>query len=491
MAPHERLFVDSDFLEEDKHGKMLSCEKCHGGDPSDNNWKTAHKGVVSDPTYPDPQKTCGMCHPDIAKKNKTSLHISLASYKNKMMLRMNPDKEVQEKVFKAMDTHCMGCHSSCGQCHVSRPKSVGGGLVEGHFFKKTPPVETNCTSCHGSRMEKEYFGKNEGIPPDVHRLKMMKCTDCHKGDEMHGSGKAPFDRYAQENRARCEDCHQELLFSDLKKSVKPLKHPAHAIHRDKVSCQVCHAVAYKNCYNCHVGKDKKGIAYFKTDASVMGFKIGRNPVPTKDRPEEYVTVRHVPIDKGIFDYYVKDALTQFDNLPTWKMATPHTIQLKTPQNKDCVSCHSENNYFLKETDIREGEKEANKNIIASPKCSLDTIHNWLPHADRHLASVECLTCHTGPRKPDKECNQCHSVESILLTRGFVFESECSWKEALTRLEFTNKQVLERRDYIVGCNRIYALDYLGFLLVVIIFGVCLLHGWLRFIIVRRRRESIRR
>ena len=171
MEPYEKLLVDTDFLEEDKHGQMLTCEKCHGGDPADNNWKTAHKGIVRDPTYPDPKKTCGSCHSKITEKSKDSLHSSLLPYKSKMALRMNPDKKVQAKVLKAMDTHCMGCHSSCGQCHVSRPKSVGGGLVEGHLFQKTPPVETNCTSCHGSRMEKEFFGKNEGVPADVHYIK--------------------------------------------------------------------------------------------------------------------------------------------------------------------------------------------------------------------------------------------------------------------------------------------------------------------------------
>jgi len=395
LEPYERLFVDSDFLEEDVHGKMLSCEKCHGGNPKDNNWKTAHKGVIKDPSYPDPSEACGVCHREISKRNSTSLHIRLLPYKNKMHIRVGSDKEVRDKVKKAMDTHCMGCHSSCGQCHVSRPNSVGGGLVEGHFFKKTPPVETNCTSCHGSRMEKEYFGKNKGVPADVHHTKgRFKCTDCHRGDEMHGSGKEHFDRYEVTNRARCEDCHQEVTpGKPLSDKSKPLKHPAHAIHKDKVSCQTCHSVSYKHCYNCHVGKDKHGDPYFKTEPSVMGFKIGFNPKPTKERPERYVTVRHIPISRGLFDFYVKDALTNFDKAPTWKMATPHTIQLKTPQNKDCVTCHTSNDFYLTEKDVRPEEIKANTDIIPLPQPELAIIHKWLPNVDLHLSRVDCIFCH--------------------------------------------------------------------------------------------------
>lgn len=494
MEPYERLFVDEDFLEEDVHGRMISCVKCHGGDPEDNNWKTAHKGIIRDPSYPDPSKTCGTCHNEITQKNSKSLHITLLPYKNKMHIRMSPDKKVHDKVGKAMDTHCMGCHSSCGQCHVSRPNSVGGGLVDGHLFQKTPPVETNCTSCHGSRLEKEYFGKNEGILADVHHAKKgMKCTDCHRGDEMHGSGEKAFDRYEVKNRARCVDCHQEAVpEKPVSGKSKPLKHPAHAIHKDKLSCQTCHSVSYKHCYNCHVGKDKKGIPYFKTDPSVMAFKIGLNPKPTKDRPEKYVTVRHIPISRGLFDFYIKDALTNFDKLPTWKLATPHNIQLKTPQNRDCVTCHSNDGFYLTEKDVKSDEIKANSDVMIPEKCPPHVIHNWLPRAKRHMANIDCLTCHnTLSKSPISDCNQCHSQKSILLAQeGLIIEEECSWREALTRLEFTNKELMERKDYIVGCNRIPALDIFTVFILIFIFFLCLIHGGMRYVTLRKKKKRIK-
>ncbi len=45
LAPHEKILVDSKILEDENHGEM-ACVDCHGGNPDDPNWKTAHEGVV-------------------------------------------------------------------------------------------------------------------------------------------------------------------------------------------------------------------------------------------------------------------------------------------------------------------------------------------------------------------------------------------------------------------------------------------------------------
>ncbi len=356
MEPYEKVLIDEEFLDEDPHGE-IACEACHGGNPKAANWKVAHKGMIPDPTYPNATNACGECHEEIVAKNKTNVHISLSGFSHLVGVRASTDKAVREKVFKGMKTHCFQCHSSCGQCHVSRPDSVEGGFVAGHLFHKTPPMETNCTSCHGSRVEKEYLGKNPGVPGDAHYAKKgMECIACHTGEEMHGMGKNFNHRYEVENAPRCENCHQDA--ASPKAKIK-----THRLHRGKVSCHVCHSVTYKNCYNCHVGKDAKGLPYFKTDKSELGFKIGLNPNPNKNRPYKFITVRHIPVSKGTFDFYVKDGLANFDALPNWKMATPHNIQRTTPQTKSCNSCHGKKELFLLEQDVAPQEREANKKVI--------------------------------------------------------------------------------------------------------------------------------
>jgi len=356
LAPHEKIWVDSEFAEDENHGE-LGCEECHGGNPDDPNWKTAHEGVLKDPSYPDPSETCGQCHEDIAEYYQSSLHISLAPFNKMIGLRANEDASVRGAVDKARESHCSKCHSSCGQCHISRPEAVEGGLLEGHLFQKRPPVFQVCTACHGSRIEKEYFGKNKGIPPDIHKEKYFKCNKCHTADEMHGDGKEYANRYEVENGPDCLDCHKDI-YSDKSENAEQ-----HKEHQNKLMCQVCHAMPYKNCYACHVGKDKRGLNYFQTKGSMLDFKIGLNPLKSEKRPERYVTVRHIPVDQGIFKHYIDSGLTNFDALPTWKLATPHNIRRVTPQNKTCNACHGNTELFLNQKDVKPEYLKANQKVV--------------------------------------------------------------------------------------------------------------------------------
>jgi thiosulfate/3-mercaptopyruvate sulfurtransferase len=133
-----------------------------------------------------------------------------------------------------------------------------------------------------------------------------------------------------------------------------------------VSCNVCHSQPYKNCYACHFGKDKHGLKFFKTQESTINFKIGLNPFRSKKRPEKFVTVRHIPVDQDSFQFYVKDGLTNFDQLPTWKLATPHNIRRQTPQNRSCNACHGNRDLFLLKEDVNEKYLKANKQVIVDP-----------------------------------------------------------------------------------------------------------------------------
>ena len=370
LAPHEKVFVDSDFLEDENHGE-IACVDCHGGNPDDPDWKTAHNGVVKDPTYPDAEKTCGECHGEITENYPTSLHVSLRPYKLTIDKRATPNSVVHNKLGCAMEKNCSACHSSCGQCHISRPESVEGGFLEGHLFQKKPPMEQVCTACHGSRVQKEYFGDNEGAQPDVHKTKYMKCDKCHSGEEMHGDGKQYEHRYAVENGAKCTDCHDKIYDRNAENVV------THRIHKDKATCQVCHSQTYKNCSSCHVADDEHGNSFFKTKNSWLDFKIGLNPLKSDKRPEKFAVLRHAPVDKKTFGFYVKDGLGNFDKLPTWKFATPHNILRKTKQNSSCNSCHGNKDLFLLEKDVEESVKGANKGVIV-PDNMIPKKQKWQP-----------------------------------------------------------------------------------------------------------------
>ena len=165
-------------------------------------------------------------------------------------------------------------------------------------------------------------------------------------------------RYGNSTSPNCEDCHQGV-------ALDASGNPQHQQHVGDFSCQVCHSVPYKNCYGCHVGIDDKGLPYRTIEVSEIHFKIGLNPDVSPERPYEYVVLRHVPASPTTWDAYGADLWPDFEAVPTWKYATPHNIQLHTPQNETCNSCHGNSDVFLAEDDVDQSERAANQGVIVN------------------------------------------------------------------------------------------------------------------------------
>jgi hypothetical protein len=163
LAPHEKIFVDSEFAEDENHGEM-GCEECHGGDPSEPDWKKAHIGVVKDPSYPDPSETCGTCHEDIAEHYQNSLHVSLSPFKKIIDARANDDEAVYAKVDAAREGHCKSCHSSCGQCHVSRPEAVEGACWKATFSRRGRPCIPYAPPATAAASKKSIWARTKAFP---------------------------------------------------------------------------------------------------------------------------------------------------------------------------------------------------------------------------------------------------------------------------------------------------------------------------------------
>jgi hypothetical protein len=343
---------DQEFLET-MHGRY-GCITCHGGTGDTLLKEVAHTGLIREPSA---AGLCGDCHADEVSTAEYNLHASLAGYRT--VLFMRSDSANTDRLETMIGNHCDPCHAAtCGQCHVSRPAGLGGGLVAGHLFRDTGAINVTCAGCHGSRIEDEYKGQTESEYSDVHwaRAKML-CTDCHVAPDFHGTEEEHIHRYDGRLDPSCDasGCHPDVAEDD-----------GIAQHGDShlknLSCQACHATAYKNCYGCHVSVED-GTPGFTLGSVQMAFKIGRNPIQGRYRPWKYVPVRHVPIDQDSFSYYGEDLLPNFDALPTWKHATPHTIQRITPQNESCNACHGNAQVFLTADDVAPEELNANKRVI--------------------------------------------------------------------------------------------------------------------------------
>lgn len=381
MEAWEKVYVgDAGFLASIHN--LQNCISCHGGVDGEMDKDLAHEAMASDPTS-DPDKVCAGCHSTEVEMASTGLHQTLAGYRTTLEQRGADfsDPHMQE----AFDNHCYTCHTTCGQCHISRPNFTNGGLIAGHKVKEIASIADTCMACHGARVANEYRGKNEGVPGSVHWLEGgMPCFECHDISEYHGDGTdmTGAHRYDGEASPNCIDCHPEAAPGE----TDVLEH---ALHWSQVACSVCHTSGpYKNCYSCHVGTDEKGLPYFETEESQMQFKIGRNPFQSEERPWEYVLVRHVPVEPDTFAFYGDALLSSFDNLPTWKYATPHNIQRITPQNATCDNCHGNAELFLTADDVDPARQQANASVIVEKIPSTATIH-IVPQAYDPQACTEC------------------------------------------------------------------------------------------------------
>ncbi len=353
LEPWEKVLVSLGFLES-THGQF-TCIQCHGGQQSPDK-ETAHTGLLADPIA-EGKGRCDLCHSDVTNVFADSVHATLSGYQVAMQSRSIPENH--PALQEAYNNHCAKCHSTCSDCHISQPKEVGGGFLDGHNFVKTPPMTRTCTACHGSRVGNEYLGKHEDIPGDVHfRVARMNCVSCHSGDSLHSTPQnARGNRYWGEQSPACSQCHSEV--GSPADSIAQ-----HALHGDKLSCQVCHSVQYTSCDGCHVAiSETTGNPFFRTEGTYLTFFIGKNPLKNEYRPYDYVPVRHVPISPTSYEYYGQDLLVNFDLLPTWMYATPHNIQRKTPQNQACNNCHGNLDIFLTADKVKDEELTANRSVI--------------------------------------------------------------------------------------------------------------------------------
>ncbi|NOG47472.1 MAG: hypothetical protein HND50_19695 [Calditrichaeota bacterium] len=367
--PYDRVYLGDDGYEEfanSTHGDM-KCIDCHNGINDTDDKKLAHSGdFIRHPSVAATEK-CAPCHAEVVNRTHNSLHEQGWGQKKRVALRFGVDSfdDVPEEMKAGYDKNCAKCHGGCGDCHVNRPKSGGGGLYKGHKFSK-PDMRDNCVACHVSRGGHAFFGVGSGTKPDVHLTNLdFNCLSCHSTDEVHGDGKIYDRRYEMELKPECSDCHPNVDKSNV----------YHSVHINDFNCQTCHSQPYNNCGSCHVGGEGA------RNHSHQNFKIGINPI--KDiKPYKMATLRLAPHAPDSWELYGTTELTNFNIEPTYKYTTPHNILKWTPrteveEGKLCYdNCHiikegvtyRNRNLYLFNSDMNENwEVQANQSVTVDGK----------------------------------------------------------------------------------------------------------------------------
>lgn len=345
------MFLVSEEFPSSIHGS-LGCITCHGG-VNDPDQRVAHAGLDPYPSR-DFDATCGECHSDVTNTFSSSIHYTLSGMANGILKFTNygalSESPHHQEVF---DNDCYKCHATCGDCHVSRPKNYSQGLVDGHTFFGTPPMDETCYGCHNARNAGEFMG-TVGFSGDVHYEQGMTCMDCHPIGNFHGTGNVVASMW-DEDLPSCLDCHAD-------KNPAVATDEFHSVHGDSLSCQVCHAQANNNCFECHLDPKEDGTLGSSSQMRIM-FRIGYNPEITPERPYKYVALRHVPTQASMLEVVDDAMLPKYDQITNWKYSPTHNIQRSTFQNESCESCHNNTRLWLRPEDLRDTDSEDNQRLI--------------------------------------------------------------------------------------------------------------------------------
>lgn len=274
-----------------------------------------------------------------------------------------------------------------------------------------------CLSCHG---QAKYQYTNESLGTEV--------TDLMCADRI--IPKRDFYRSNHKSFA-CVDCHSA--------EYDTFPHPGHLRMEPMFNCLDCHG-------------------YDETYAQYQFEQI----------EAEYSESVHAELET--------------EGFTCWDCHDPHEYRI-TARNRDlsqtvaydnaiCLNCHSDFSRFQ----------------LLSEKEEINLIdkHEWLPNQASHFGSVRCIECHARlsdtllvshmvlpKEKAVRQCNECHSKNSLLMASLYKYESKEQRKDG-----FFNG-VIMNESYVIGANRNEYLNYISLAVLVLVLAVVTVHIFFRF------------
>jgi len=166
----------------------------------------------------------------------------------------------------------------------------------------------------------------------------------------------------------------------------------------------------------------------------------------------------------------------------------------------CVGCHDP--HYGRKKENWEAEFDVKGCLPCHKFCTPKLMSKSFSHSTLHTqikcntSKVGCVICHASGESKDPHkiepaksaltnCVACHSSGSILLAKKPV--SDKSLIEKATNTDFTNEELMREGQYVIGANRIPALDSVALLIIIGTFGLPIVHGGLRFITRKKKKD----
>ncbi len=410
----------------------LKCERCHVGFNPD---EIPHKEKIE-------EVNCVSCHENTLKKHTFHPQIALSGGKSK--------KE---------DVNCKNCHGYHNVESPKNPNSKTGFLNSTNF----------CGNCH-KKEKQEHLGSEHYVALTSKDENAPTCIFCHKQNITPKSGLSLVDLKINQEKL-CLGCHLNQPFTQFSKTLIDYEKSVHgsAIRRGNQNAAVC--------IDCHGVHDLKKVD--DPNSKINPFKVSDvcGKCHISITLEYHSSIHGTELLKGNSDVpgctycHGEHAISPMAKVET-RIIEANQMNLNlitTNRMVFCVRCH------------------ADEDLMSKYKLStLSKAHDWLPNLPKHWETVRCVDCHSSYEPPNlshnilpreqtvKKCEECHSKNSILMTKLYKHEKARSRE----KYGFINGTILSDA-YVIGATRNVYLDFLS----IAIFGVVIigvgLHGILRW------------
>lgn len=314
------------------------------------------------------------------------------------------------------------------------------------------------------------------------------------------------DKQVRDRRLQCMACHvgpDRVAFDPVtgkKQNIRIDMDKFHAGDHGETHCLECHEEGFETyphssmktltCMECHPREDEGA----EDDEPYEFDRIER----------EYEQTVHYTEYKDEPEYCCGTSIAARERGATIEVGSPGDVERFT-----CEHCHDPH-YFKATEDIGKAhlimendngpclechKDEASPRSLSDPaEPSMVGSHDYLPHVELHLENTRCIDCHTTVTEEtvthdlpegmeaDQGCNTCHSIDSIMVRRLYRYEDEPG-----RTLGFHNSVMLSD-SYTMGALRHRLADWTGYVMVGLSTLVILVHGGLRIISRRKRKDE---